>query len=88
MKRQSAAASTVAPLRKTAAAPQPALDVLQAALERGNVRDPQDYLARIIRFQSTGTWLLTLLDEPAPRDVIECAEYPPPTVSQPLLLAA
>jgi hypothetical protein len=32
------------------------------AVERGNVKNPADYLQRIIRFQETGEWTLIHLD--------------------------
>jgi len=83
--RRSNAARFVTPLLKNAAAPAPALVVLQAALERGNVSNPADYLGRIVRFLEDRTWLVTNLDVEPP-SVTEVADYA--TVTQPLSRAA
>jgi hypothetical protein len=56
----------VSELAATTGVPESALEVLrERLLGRAGLAEPASYLARIVRFQTTGEWLTTNLNEPA-----------------------
>jgi hypothetical protein len=71
--REARADSVVAKLRSETTTSPEAFEILRNAVARGNVRKPDDYLRRIIRFRETGEWIITHLDpyrsEPEPQYV-------------------
>jgi hypothetical protein len=64
---QSRARLVVARLRKTIDAPDAAFDMLETSLAQGRISvPPENYLARIVRFMTTGEWLIERLPDQTP----------------------